>query len=199
MFDDEIEGLFEALENNTRREILRRLIRDDTYAFEMSRMIGVSQQAINKQLEMLLRANLISVVGVMPSSSGASRKIYRPTGFSTMVVDYSRNFFDVRRYPIDTDQKGKMEINSDRGTDLITHLKDINQKIEEIMFQREKLVKKKDAILGKLNQKVAELSTDPVTREILTTFLDNLSVKETARKFGLPVDFVNEKINKLLI
>lgn len=199
MFDDEIEGLFEALENNTRREILRRLIRDDTYAFEMSRMIGVSQQAINKQLEMLLRANLISVVGVMPSSSGASRKIYRPTGFSTMVVDYSRNFFDVRRYPIDTDQKGKMEINSDRGSDLITHLKDINQKIEEIMFQREKLVKKKDAILGKLNQKVAELSTDPVTREILTTFLDNLSVKETARKFGLPVDFVNEKINKLLI
>jgi ArsR family transcriptional regulator len=199
MFDDEIEGLFEAFENNTRREILRRLIRDDTYAFEMSRMIGVSQQAINKQLEMLLRANLISVVGVMPSSSGASRKIYRPTGFSTMVVDYSRNFFDVRRYPIDTDQKGKMEINSDRGSDLITHLKDINQKIEEIMFQREKLVKKKDAILGKLNQKVAELSTDPVTREILTTFLDNLSVKETARKFGLPVDFVNEKINKLLI
>jgi predicted transcriptional regulator len=198
MFDDEIEGLFEALENNTRREILRRLIRDDTYAFEMSRMIGVSQQAINKQLEMLLRANLISVVGVMPSSSGASRKIYRPTGFSTMVVDYSRNFFDVRRYPIDSDKNVKMEINSDRGSDLVTHLKDINQKIEEIMFQREKLVKKKDAILGKLNQKVAELSTDPVTREIITTFLDNLSVKETARKFGLPEDFINEKIRKLL-
>ena len=171
----------------------------DTYAFEMSRMIGVSQQAINKQLEMLLRANLISVVGVMPSSSGASRKIYRPTGFSTMVVDYSRNFFDVRRYPIDTDQNVKMEINSDRGSELINHLNDINQKIEEIMLQREKLVRKKDAILGKLNQKVAELSTDPVTREILTTFLDNLSVKETALKFGLPEDFVNEKIKRLLI
>jgi predicted transcriptional regulator len=198
MFDDEIEGLFEALENNTRREILRRLIRDDTYAFEMSRMIGVSQQAINKQLEMLLRANLISVVGVIPSSSGASRKIYRPTGFSTMVVDYSRNFIEVRRYPIEADQNAKIDVNSEKGSDLVTHLENINQKIEEIMFQRETLVKKKDAILGKLNQKVAELSPDPVTREILTTFLDNLSVEETARKFGLPEDFIREKIKKLL-
>jgi len=199
MFDEDIEDFFEALENNTRREILRRLIRDDTYAFEMSRMIGVSQQAINKQLEMLLRANLISVVGVVPSSSGASRKIYRPTGFSTMVVDYSRNFFEVRRYPIETDQNMKVEIDSDRGSDLIVHLKNINQKIEEIMLQREKLVKKKDIVLGKLNQKVAELAPDPVTREILTTFLDNLSVKETAQKFGLPEDFINEKIKKLII
>jgi ArsR family transcriptional regulator len=199
MFDEDIEDFFEALENNTRREILRRLIRDDTYAFEMSRMIGVSQQAINKQLEMLLRANLISVVGVVPSSSGASRKIYRPTGFSTMVVDYSRNFFEVRRYPIETDQNMKVEINSDRGADLIVHLKNINQKIEEIMLQREKLVKKKDIVLGKLNQKVAELAPDPVTREILTTFQDNLSVKETAQKFGLPEDFINEKIKKLII
>ncbi len=199
MFDEEIEGFFEALENNTRREILRRLIRDDTYAFEMSRMIGVSQQAINKQLEMLLRANLISVVGVIPSSSGASRKIYRPTGFSTMVVDYSRNFFEVRRYPIETEQSVKVEIDSDRGSDLITRLKNINQKIEEIMIQRENLVKKKDTVLGKLNQKVAELSPDPVTREIMLTFLDNLSIKETAQKFGLPEDFINEKIKKLLI
>lgn len=198
MFDDEIEGLFEALENNTRREILRRLIRDDTYAFEMSRMIGVSQQAINKQLEMLLRANLISVVGVIPSSSGASRKIYRPTGFSTMVVDYSRNFIEVRRYPIEAEENAKIDVNSEKGSDLVTHLENINQKIEEIMFQRETLVKKKDAILGKLNQKVAELSPDPVTREILTTFLDNLSVEETARKFGLPEDFIREKIGKLL-
>lgn len=198
MFDDEIEGLFEALENNTRREILRRLIRDDTYAFEMSRMIGVSQQAINKQLEMLLRANLISVVGVIPSSSGASRKIYRPTGFSTMVVDYSRNFIEVRKYPIEADENAKIDVNSEKGSDLVTHLENINQKIEEIMFQRETLVKKKDAILGKLNQKVAELSPDPVTREILTTFLDNLSVEETARKFGLPEDFIREKIGKLL-
>ena len=164
----------------------------------MSRMIGVSQQAINKQLEMLLRANLISVVGVIPSSSGASRKIYRPTGFSTMVVDYSRNFIEVRRYPIEADENAKIDVNSEKGSDLVTHLENINQKIEEIMFQRETLVKKKDAILGKLNQKVAELSPDPVTREILTTFLDNLSVEETARKFGLPEDFIREKIGKLL-
>jgi ArsR family transcriptional regulator len=199
MFDEDIEGFFEAIENNTRREILRRLIRDDTYAFEMSRMIGVSQQAINKQLEMLLRANLISVVGVIPSSSGASRKIYRPTGFSTMVVDYSRNFFEVRRYPIEADQNMKVEIDSDRGSDLIEHLKNINRKIEDIMLEREKLVKKKDILLGKLNQKVAEIAPDPWTREILTTFLDNLSVKETAQKFGLPEDFINEKIKKLII
>ena len=199
MFDDEIEGLFEALENNTRREILRRLILDDTYAFEMSRMIGVSQQAINKQLEMLLKANLISVVGVIPSSSGASRKIYRPTGFSTMIVDYSRNFFEVKRYPIEIEHNGNVDITSDSNLDLLRNLREINGKIENVMAEREKLVKKKDAVLGKLNQKVVSFSSDPMTRDILLTFLDNLSIQETALKFGLPEEFINEKIMKFLV
>ena len=199
MFDDEIEGLFEALENNTRREILRRLILDDTYAFEMSRMIGVSQQAINKQLEMLLKANLISVVGVIPSSSGASRKIYRPTGFSTMIVDYSRNFFEVKRYPIEIEHDGNVDITSDSNLDLLRNLREINGKIENVMAEREKLVKKKDAVLGKLNQKVVSFSSDPMTRDILLTFLDNLSIQETALKFGLPEEFINEKIMKSLV
>ncbi|MCL5802375.1 MAG: ArsR/SmtB family transcription factor [Thermoplasmataceae archaeon] len=199
MFDDEIEGLFEALENNTRREILRRLILDDTYAFEMSRMIGVSQQAINKQLEMLLKANLISVVGVIPSSSGASRKIYRPTGFSTMIVDYSRNFFEVKRYPIEIEHDGNVDITSDSNLDLLRNLREINGKIENVMAEREKLVKKKDAVLGKLNQKVVSFSSDPMTRDILLTFLDNLSIQETALKFGLPEEFINEKIMKFLV
>lgn len=199
MFDDEIEGLFEALENNTRREILRRLILDDTYAFEMSRMIGVSQQAINKQLEMLLKANLISVVGVIPSSSGASRKIYRPTGFSTMIVDYSRNFFEVKRYPIEIEHDGNVDITSDSNLDLLRNLREINGKIENVMAEREKLVKKKDAVLGKLNQKVVSFSSDPMTRDILLTFLDNLSIQETALKFGLPEEFINEKIMKFMV
>ncbi|MHB1471692.1 MAG: ArsR/SmtB family transcription factor [Thermoplasmataceae archaeon] len=199
MFDDEIEGLFEALENNTRREILRRLILDDTYAFEMSRMIGVSQQAINKQLEMLLKANLISVVGVIPSSSGASRKIYRPTGFSTMIVDYSRNFFEVKRYPIEIEHDGNVDITSHSNLDLLRNLREINGKIENVMAEREKLVKKKDAVLGKLNQKVVSFSSDPMTRDILLTFLDNLSIQETALKFGLPEEFINEKIMKFLV
>ncbi|WP_393971769.1 helix-turn-helix domain-containing protein [Oxyplasma meridianum] len=198
MFDDGIEDFFEAIENNTRREILRRLILDNTYAFEMSRKIGISQQAINKQLEMLLRANLVTVVGVIPSSSGASRKIYRPTGFSTMVVDYSSNFLEVRRYPIETEENVEVDAETDSEFDLITHLKNINHRIEELMLQRARLVKSKDAILGKLKQKVAEFSPDPLTYEILTTFIENLSVKETAQKFGLPEDFVNEKIKKLL-
>lgn len=198
MFDDEIEGLFEALENSTRREILRRLIHDDTYAFEMSRLIGVSQQAINKQLEMLLKANLISVVGVIPSSSGASRKIYRPTGFSTMVVDYSRNFFEVKRYPIENEQDENVDVASGSTLDLLKNLGEVNEKIDEVMAERENLVKRKDALLGRLNQKVLSFSSDPMTRDILLTFLDNLSTRETALKFGLPEAFIAEKVGRFL-
>ena len=198
MFDDEIEGLFEAFENSTRREILRRLIHDDTYAFEMSRLIGVSQQAINKQLEMLLKANLISVVGIIPSSSGASRKIYRPTGFSTMVVDYSRNFFEVKRYPIENELDENVDVASSSTLDLLKNLGEVNGKIDEVMTERENLVKRKDALLEKLNQRVLSFSSDPMTRDILLTFLDNLSTRETALKFGLPEGFITEKVGKFL-
>jgi Predicted transcriptional regulators len=51
--DEELWSILMALENSTRREMLKTLANYDSYGLELSRMIGVSQQAINKQLDIL--------------------------------------------------------------------------------------------------------------------------------------------------
>ena len=83
-----------ALENNTRREMLKTLANDDSYALELSKLIGVSQQAINKQLDLLEKLGLISSAGMKISTIGPPRKVYKSSGFSTIIIDYSKNFMN---------------------------------------------------------------------------------------------------------
>ena len=78
MTDSNLDEFVSAILNNTRREILKCLTLDESYALQISRLVGISQQAVIKQLDLLERANLIESVGTFPSELGASRKIYRP-------------------------------------------------------------------------------------------------------------------------
>ncbi|WP_175266638.1 ArsR family transcriptional regulator [Acidiplasma cupricumulans] len=51
--EDDLWTLLNILENNTRRELLKMLANYDSYALELSKAMGISQQAINKQLDIL--------------------------------------------------------------------------------------------------------------------------------------------------
>ncbi len=188
--DDSVDSLISALENETRREILRRLTIEQTYAFEISRFLGVSQQAINKQLSFLENARLIASVGVVPSIIGAPRKIYKPTGFSTVIIDYSRNFLDTRSIPLefpDTDVNASG--NKDSGG-LIRDLKSVNAAIEDLMKERTVLVRKKDAILEVLRKRVLSGPTDRLSRDIIEKYLQVLDESAVAEKLGVPENIV---------
>ena len=197
MIDDSVENFIAALENSTRREILKRLIFDESYALEISRWIGVSQQAINKQLEMLERAKLISSVGIIPSTSGAPRKVYRPTGFSTLVIDYSRSFFEVKRTDIDYDEETVRENHSD-NRDLFIELSEVNSSIEELMKKRTELVKKKDAVISVLHQRIADVSGDNMTKNILIDYLETLDVKKVSQNTGIPEEIIAGIVNRFI-
>lgn len=197
MIDDSVENFIAALENSTRREILKRLIFDESYALEISRWIGVSQQAINKQLELLERANLISSVGTVPSTSGAPRKIYRPTGFSTLVIDYSRNFFEVKRINVDYGKEHE-EIEPSNNKELFIDLSRINKSIDELMDKRTDLLKKKDAVIAGLHQRISELHSDNLTKNLLIDYLETRDVKKVSRKSGIPVEIVAGIINRFI-
>ena len=190
MIDEEILSLISAMENNTRREILRGLILDQSYAFQISRWIGVSQQAINKQLDLLEKANLILSAGMIPSSSGAPRKIYKPTGFSTLIADYSRNFIEIKRYEIP-------EKEQENATDLTKHPKELlaslnknEEELNKLMERRTELVQEKDSLLGKLHYYINRISPDEMTRNILLDFCDYLDPQYVSRKYNIPISYV---------
>lgn len=195
MIDEEILALISAIENNTRREILRGLILDQSYALQISRWIGVSQQAINKQLDLLEKANLILSAGVMPSTSGAPRKIYKPTGFSTLVADYSRNFIEVKRFDLpDPDDSRKDEELSITPREMIRKLGATNESLDRIMEERIELVEQKDRLLGKLHSYINRIAPDDLTRNILFEYCDSLDPEYVARRFSIPVNLVMQVI-----
>ncbi|MCL4341199.1 MAG: helix-turn-helix domain-containing protein [Candidatus Thermoplasmatota archaeon] len=199
MIDEDIEAFISAIENSTRREILRSLILDQSYAFQISRIIGVSQQAINKQLELLERANLITSAGSVPSSYGAPRKIYRPTGFSTLVADYSRNFISVRRYDINPSAYDNGQVAENLNiSELLENLRSTEKQINEIMEQRTKLILQKDRIMGRINAYITEMAPDALSRAVLTEYIDSMNPEYVARKLNIPVNMVMQIVETYL-
>ena len=198
MIDEEILALISAIENNTRREILRGLILDQSYALQISRWIGVSQQAINKQLEFLEKSNLILAAGIIPSASGAPRKIYKPTGFSTLVADYSTNYIEVKRYEIPEGKETDSEDLPTMPRELISELDSTNHNLSEIMAERAALVRKKDGLLGKLHSYIYSIAPDDLTRNLLFDYCDSLDAEYVSRKYSLPISYVMQVIENYL-
>ncbi|MHB8371655.1 MAG: ArsR/SmtB family transcription factor [Thermoplasmataceae archaeon] len=195
--DDDIDYILSALENNTRRAILRRLVIDESYALEISKKIGLSQQAINKQLEVLERANLIFSIEKEQNSQGAARKIYRPTGFSTMIIDYSRSFVETRRYSLGIQVQSNTKVDGN-NTSLIDSLKDINRRLEDLMNARSSLIRQKDAIISTLTRKIQETMLDKTTSEIILNYIELLDEKTVALKMSLPEYFIRETVSLFL-
>ncbi|MCL4334748.1 MAG: helix-turn-helix domain-containing protein [Candidatus Thermoplasmatota archaeon] len=191
---EDLDEFIAAMVNNTRRAILRRLTMEESYAMELSRLIGISQQAVIKHLSQLEQAKLISSVGLIPSREGASRKIYRPTGFSTLVVDYSRNFFSIskRDIPLTRDTDG------DKDTDLETlvgNLNNVNNRIEELMRRRTELIQEKDKIIREIRKRLSEDVSDQTSIDVISLYLDTLDVTQTAEASGVP-EFIVKHVLK---
>lgn len=196
MFDEDIEDFIAALENNTRREILKRLILDDSYALEISRRVGVSQQAINKQLEMLEKANLIISMGMIQNSNGAPRKIYRPTGFSTLIIDYSQNFFEIKRRELIFDGEREAELlHTKKSGELLESLMSVNSEIDGILDRRSELLKKKDSIIGRLHERISDSMMTPLSKEILLSYLETLDVAKVAMKLSISEEIIAHVVN----
>src|SRR2546428_7691360 len=73
------DGLLRVLENPTRRRILERLARESHYPLQLSKELGVSQQAVVKHLRALQESGLVSSVEEKSDLGGPNPRAYRPT------------------------------------------------------------------------------------------------------------------------
>ncbi len=187
--DNEIEIFIAALENSTRREILRHLTMEESYAMELSRLVGVSQQAVIKHLYLLEQAQLISSVGMVPSTNGPARKVYRPQGFSSLIIDYARNFFTVTRHDVDFRDEAEVSGSEDHIS-LISELGVVEGEMKKLLDERAVLLRKKDALIKKIRNTYLSKVEDPLIRNIIGNYIETLDVEGTAEKCGVPVFMV---------
>ena len=89
---DDIDILLSMVENPTRRRILESLVREPSYPLRLSKELGVSQQAVMKNLA-LMEQNGLVVSSRMDSSMGPMRIVYSPNTEFTLVVEMHRSMY----------------------------------------------------------------------------------------------------------
>lgn len=92
---DEIDRLLTMIENRTRRRILESLMTAPSYPLQLSKELGVSQQAVMKNLTLMERNGLVSSYRES-STMGPERIIYVPNREFTLVVDMHGNMFSAK-------------------------------------------------------------------------------------------------------
>lgn len=140
-----IDELLNAIENQTRREILKRLVEGRHYALQLAKDLRVSQQAIVKHLDVLEKSKIIKKAGMEKSDMGAPRKLYEVNKSFSIIIDVAPGIFEIREYDLDDEGDFKLE-----DEDFGEILDRIEKEIKEIEKRRIELLKMKEQIIKKL-------------------------------------------------
>ncbi len=182
---DDIDTLLSILENSTRRSILRQLLIEDSYGLELSKSLGISQQAINKQLEILEKANMILSMGTVPSSFGPPRKVYRPTGFLSVVIDYTPSFIQVAKYTLEAPKERESGLDNS-----LKRIRSINSDMEKLILKRQELLEEKNQIVQNMRNKINSEVKQQFARRILLDYIDSMDEARVAEELDVPIEIV---------
>ena len=138
----DIDLFLEIIENNTRREILKRLVESRCYPLMLSRELKLTQQAVMKHLALLEKSYMVKVCGYEKNIKGPPRKMYELEGRYTLIVDLTPNMFyinmeEIPRIEIDIPRKKAEEM-----------LDNIEKELRELDKRRLELLALKDYILS---------------------------------------------------
>ncbi len=143
---NEIDAVLMAIENQTRREILKRLAEGRQYALQLAKELKVSQQAVVKHLKALENANLIKNTGTEKSDMGPPRKIYEVNKALSVVIDIGPGIFQIKEYNLD-DIDYSVDI---KCNDFGEMLEKIEREIITLEKKRAQLLKLKEKIICEL-------------------------------------------------
>ncbi len=164
----DIDELLSIIENPTRRKILEYLTREPSYPLQLSKVLGISQQAVMKNLALMEQTGMLMSYPEV-SNKGPSRTVYVPKTQFTLMIDLHDNMFTARLIPADDEEKEETEI---EGMDeAIERIRQIDSQIEELDRQRSSMLKERNSIMAWLNHAIHEVD-DPDKRAELYSRLD---------------------------
>ncbi len=138
---DELDILLSLVENPTRRRILERIVREPSYPLQLSKELGVSTQAVMKNLTLMEHHGMVERTEVR-SDMGPNRFLYAPRREFTLVVDMRQHAFTARV----TVPEGE----ADAAKAGAARLKEIDERIGEIDNERSALLHEREMIIGSM-------------------------------------------------
>jgi ArsR family transcriptional regulator len=198
-----LDQVLSMVENPTRRRILQAIVREPHYPLQLSKELGISQQAVVKNLEIMERNGL--VVSYKESSNiGPDRIFYRPSREFTIVIDMRDGMFKTRMVePNQTDVGLKIEKvieNTKEFQETREKISEIDKQLEEINKLRSEMIGKRNDLIKTFLEGIDDRVIDYDHRTLLYELLNNpdMDTSSISEEMGVNATFVDRMMNDLL-
>jgi predicted transcriptional regulator len=166
----DIDELLSIIENPTRRRILEYLTREPSYPLQLSKDLGISQQAVMKNLALMEQTGMLMSYPE-ESSMGPKRTVYVPNQQFTLMIDLHDNMFTARLIS-DGGNMNAEQTKVDAET-AVEKLKELDSRIAELDKERAELLNERNSVMNAINRYIRSVE-DPVRRKELYRELDEM-------------------------
>lgn len=183
---NDLDNLLSIVENPTRRRILEALVREPHYPLQLSKELGVSQQAIMKNL-VLMEQNGMVVSYRESSNMGPQRTLYVPNTEFTIVIDMHNRMFTTKLIPADCEGSAGSGFSGDLE-EACGRISELDEMIERLDRRRSELIRERNAIVEYVTDNMPEDADYDQRRSmynrmcVMTGRADNPSDDEIAKE-----------------
>ncbi len=205
----DLDAVLHILASPTRRRILARLATESHYPLQLSRELGVSQQAIMKHIRVLQEAGIVRGVEEPSDQGGPPRTTFELTTALSLAIDVGPALFTTRIevHEAPPRRSGRMqdpatprEALAMRLSEVSKEVSEINRAIQRLEGRRAELVVRKNRVLGEAHALIERMSDKYLSRRILywITETDQFSVSQLAEAFDVRERVAQEAYRELL-
>lgn len=204
-----MDSILALVENPTRRKILQAVVREPHYPLQLSKELGISQQAIVKNLNLMEKEGLVTSYRES-SDRGPERIFYKPSSEFTITIDMRNSMFEVRMVPVEENSKIKdqddKKIIAEKTPDerrleeVRAAISRIDRQIAEFDRRRSEMVRERNNLIDEFLHMADLESLDYEHRELLYDLLNrpNWNSEDISKKMGFNENVVSKMIDEIL-
>lgn len=178
----DVDSLLSIVENPTRRRILEALVREPHYPLQLSKELGVSQQAIMKNLSLMEQNGMVTSHRVN-SNIGPQRTLYVPSTEFTLVIDMHSCMFSTRLIPSAQEEDETEDGEEHDIDDAMERVRELDRKIRQLDEQRAALVRARDRAVEVVMNSIPE-DADYGQRKLIYNTLNTPSTERTGEEMA---------------
>ena len=195
----DLDILLSMVENPTRRKILESLVKEPHYPLQLSKELGISQQAVMKNLNMLEKNGMV-VSYQVSSSMGPMRTVYEPNSEFTLVIDMRNGMFSARMIePSKEEEEGFDDVKMESLKKTRQTISEIDEKIEELNKERSKLIREREKVIGTAMTTINDAGCGYAHRNLMYEILNepDRSMEQLSEDLNVRPDVVKGLINDI--
>ena len=195
----DFDSILSVVVNPTRRRILGAIVKEPHYPLQLSKELGISQQAVVKNLEVMERNGI--VVSYRESSNiGPDRVFYKPSSEFSITIDMRDGLFVTRFVTPDDEPAIQEEERTEELEVLRKKISEIDDALEECEKTRCELVRRRNELIKGFRSCASSREMDYVHRNLLYEMLDrpNMEIKEMSRMLDVNEEILDAMISEII-